>query len=57
MFPIVKYKKDHEFPLKIYYGLADLTRPYEYVRCTFEKKDCLDDIKLIEKMDHEYRHP
>ena len=57
MFSMTEYTKDHKFPLKIYHGRVDKTRPYEFIKISYERKDALEDIELIDGMDHEYKNP
>jgi hypothetical protein len=56
MFPMTEYEKN-KFPLKIYHGTTDKTRPFEFIKISYERKNAVDDIELIEGMDHEYKSP
>lgn len=57
MFPMTEYTKEHSFPLKIYHGKSDSTRPYEFIKVSYEKKGAEGDVELIDAMDHEYKSP
>lgn len=55
LFPITPFDKNNPTPKVIVYGLADVLRPWEYVKVTYQDKIDSKQIVLIEGMEHEVK--